>query len=620
MPSTPRGSGPRWPPLTLLAASTGFGLVAGLGELAVHHGRRLAADVMLPFGRDALWQVPLADGGMFLVVGLLLAVPLGVAAKSKAPALAIAVFGALAALAVLLLVERVHWGARLFLAIAIGAGAARVLAPRADALGRFLRRAVPAAVLLLAVLGALLPLEARLRSGRVVRALPAPRPSRPNVLLIILDTVRAWNLGIYGYARPTTPRLAVMAGQGTVFDRVLSTAPWTTPAHASLFTGRNPGELSVSWTAPLDGAHATVAEVLARAGYQTSAFVANYRYAGSSTGLARGFARYDDYPRDPIHALRSTSIGSRLLARTWVAERVGRRLLVGGKAGGEVTDAFIRWLDGERRAERPFFTFLNYFDAHAPYLAPTPFDSTYARVAAAGGERRAEYWRRMQRAFGPSPVPVNELSESLDGYDGAINYLDIQVDSVLQALAARGLLDNTLVIVTSDHGELFGEHGVIQHGNSMYLPVLHVPLLVRWPGRVPAGDRIQAPVSLRHVARTIVDAAGVEASEIGGTSLTGFWGSGMDRPPGDTLYAALDFNRRLPRFPPSPVLRGPMASLVLDSLHYIRNGDGAEELYHLGRDSWEVRNLVRDSGYAQALEAHRLALRAVRQLPNSLAP
>jgi arylsulfatase A-like enzyme len=219
----------------------------------------------------------------------------------------------------------------------------------------------------------------------------------------------------------------------------------------------------------------------------------------------------------------------------------------------------------------------------------------------------------MQRAFGPSPVPVNELSESLDGYDGAINYLDVQVDSVLQALAARGLLDNTLVIVTSDHGELFGEHGVIQHGNSMYLPVLHVPLLLRWPGRVPAGARVGAPISLRHLARTIVEAAGAEAPGIGGTSLTRFWSGGMlDGPPSDTLFAALDFNRRLPRFPPSPVLRGAMASIVLDSLHYIRNGDGTEELYHLGRDSWEVRNLARDSSYAQALAAHRLALRTVR--------
>ena len=134
----------------------------------------------------------------------------------------------------------------------------------------------------------------------------------------------------------------------------------------------------------------------------------------------------------------------------------------------------------------------------------------------------------MQCAFGPSPVPVDELGESLDGYDGAIN---------------------------------------------------------------------------------------------GGTSLTGFWGGGaLDHPPGDTLFAALDFNRRLPRFPPSPVSRGPMASIVLDSLHNTRNGDGAEELYHLGRDSWEVRNLVRDSSYAQALEAHRQALRTVRGDAGPLSP
>ncbi|MGH7560395.1 MAG: sulfatase-like hydrolase/transferase [Gemmatimonadales bacterium] len=604
----------------VLLIATAAGLLAGLAEVLVHYGRLLIGNTMLPFGRDAIWQVPLADAVLFLVAGLVVALVALGWRRLRSPGVAIALFTGLAVFAVLLLFERVHWSARVLLAGAIGLTAARVLTPRAEGLRRVLVRSVPSGVLGLAALAGLFSLETSWRTRRSVSRLPAAAAagSRPNVVLILLDTVRAWNLGLYGYSRPTTPKLAALAREGTVFDRVLSTAPWTTPAHASLFTGLNPSDLSVSWTAPLDGKAPTVAEALAGAGFETAGFVANYRYAGRSTGLARGFTRYVDYPRDAIHALRSTSIASRLLLKPWLAERVGRRRLVGGTLGDRVTDGFTAWLDRDRRKDRPFFAFLNYFDAHAPYLPPAPYDSAFIRTAQ--GDRRARYWEQMQRRFGPPIVPVDELNESLDAYDGAISYLDGEVDELLRGLAARGLLENTLVIVTSDHGELFGEHGVIQHGNSLYLPVLHVPLLLRWPARVPAGARVESAVSLRHLARTIVELAGVEGSPIPGVSLARFWGGGgFGPPPADTLFAALDYNRRLPRWPPSPVLRGPMSSVVLDSLHYILNGDGAEELYHLGRDSWEVRNLVGDPGMAGVLAAYRGALQAVVGRPDGQA-
>jgi arylsulfatase A-like enzyme len=292
---------------------------------------------------------------------------------------------------------------------------------------------------------------------------------------------------------------------------------------------------------------------------------------------------------------------------------VGRRRLVGGTVGNEVTGQFLDWLARGRRADRPFFAFINYFDAHAPYLPPAPYDSMYfgVRGSAGSGQLRAQYWQRLQQAFGPSPVPVNELEESLDAYDGAITFLDAQIDSLVRALGSRRLLDNTLVIVTSDHGELFGEHGIIQHGNSLYLPALYVPLYMRWPARVPSGRRVQSAVSLRNLARTIVDLAGVDAPAIPGVSLERTWAPGPFGLPEDTLFASLDYNSRLPRFPPSPVLRGAMASVVLDSLQYILNGDGLEELYHLGMDSWQLRNLAAEAGYGGRLGDYRQALTAL---------
>jgi arylsulfatase A-like enzyme len=222
-----------------------------------------------------------------------------------------------------------------------------------------------------------------------------------------------------------------------------------------------------------------------------------------------------------------------------------------------------------------------------------------------------QYWGLIQRLYGPSQLPLAELAVSLDAYDGAISYLDSQVDSLLRSLAGRGDLANTIVVVTSDHGELFGEHGVIAHGNNLYLPVLHVPLLIIAPGRAPAGARVQSLAALRDLPATLLELAGLSNPGMPGNSLTRAWTSGGTPPVPEPLFAMVEYNRLLPKWPPSPVLRGSMRSVVLDSLQYILNGDGAEELYHLGRDSWEIRNLVNLSDYRLDLDRHRGALRAL---------
>jgi arylsulfatase A-like enzyme len=203
------------------------------------------------------------------------------------------------------------------------------------------------------------------------------------------------------------------------------------------------------------------------------------------------------------------------------------------------------------------------------------------------------------------------MSVSLDAYDGAIRYLDQQVDQILRGLAERGALANTIVVVTSDHGELFGEHGVISHGNNLYLPVLYVPLMVIAPGRVPAGLRVRSLAGLRDIPATVLELAGVPNPGMPGRSLAQDWSEGRAGTATDPVLSVVDYNRRLPSWPPSPVLQGTMWSLVLDSLHYILNGNAREELYHLGKDSWEVRNLAGTAEYQAELERHRGALKAM---------
>jgi arylsulfatase A-like enzyme len=380
-----------------------------------------------------------------------------------------------------------------------------------------------------------------------------------------------------------------------VFDQAYSVAPWTLPAHASLFTGRWPHELSVGYREPLDEQSQTLAEHFAARGYATAGFVANLGYCSRSTGLARGFGHYEDYPR----SLGQVASNSTLL-RT-VADNFNVRRLISDDehlnrvTANDINRRFQDWLVTNRDA--PFFVFLNYFDAHEPYLPPPPFDRQFGPGRQHGRFSPLHHAQWDPAAASRELDPV-ALTEEIDAYDGALASLDHQLGVLLDDLSARGLLDRTLVIITSDHGEEFAEHRVLEHGYSLYRAALQVPLLMILPGVVPEALRIPTPVSLRDVAATVVELTGGTASTIGGTSLSRFWlgddesgspvVSELSRPPGN-----------LPEW--YPVNKGYMRSLVHRGFRYIRNGDLTEELYALEADPWERLNLAADPRYADIL-------------------
>jgi arylsulfatase A-like enzyme len=592
-----------WTARDAFLAAAGFGIVAGVVETVAAVIRARVMHVTLYVGSEMVWQLPLADALIFVLAAVPL-VAVGAAwSRLREPRIVLALASGLVAFAGLLLTEKIHIAAEAVLAGGVGIGVARMLAPRAERVRRVLRYAVPGALVTLAALGLA---QRWLRAGaehREIAALPAGPASRPNVLLLVLDTVRAWDMSLYGWGRPTTPWLSEWAKQGTLFQRALAPAPWTTVSHAVIFTGRYPTDLPVGWRTPLDAEYPTLAQVLRNAGYATSGFAGNYLQLGRGTGLSAGFVHYEDYPFQLLQLLRSTTIGGRILGVDRIKALVGRRRMVPGLVASDVNQRFLRWLDGQG-GSHPWFAFLNYFDAHGPYLPPVPFDTMYIGKSDPPVDR---YWEHVQRAYGRPPVPAGELGEELDAYDGAITYLDLQVDSLLKALGTRGALQNTIVVVTSDHGELFGEHGVVSHGNNLYLPVLHVPLLIVAPGRVPANARIPSLTSLRDLPATLLELTGVANPGLPGHSMAGWLAAGSASA-SDTLFAAVDYNRLLPSFPPSPLLRGHMRTVVLDSLQYILNGDGVEELYHLGRDSWEVQNLVAAPEYQAELRRYREAL------------
>ncbi len=219
---------------------------------------------------------------------------------------------------------------------------------------------------------------------------PLPPADSPNVLLIVLDTVRADHLSLYGYHRATTPNLDQLAKRGIRFDKVRATAPWTLPSHASMFTGRWPHELGVEWMTPLCAKFPTLAEYLGSHGYATAGFAANTLFCSYDTGIDRGFAHYEDYELGSLDAIRTAHVVDLALKPvialavtygrsfdTGPLRLVQEGLLLGWILARDRISArainlkFVDWLARRRQPGRPFFAFLNYFDAHSPYVPPT---------------------------------------------------------------------------------------------------------------------------------------------------------------------------------------------------------------------------------------------------------
>lgn len=298
---------------------------------------------------------------------------------------------------------------------------------------------------------------------------------RPHVVLITLDTIRADHLGCYGYARPTSPNIDRFAEHAVRYQRSIATAPWTLPSHASMFTGLYPHEHGArsfkvsdrrqNNARPLPRAHTRLAEVLQRLGYRTAAFVANNVYLTKRWNLHQGFDEY----------------------------RVERQ-----RASGVNRDT-LRWLASQD--EQPFFLFVNYMDAHRPYntaSGPSQVDWDVPRD-------RSLLNQLIDDAMTGDGKADPALREAVVAqYDNAIAHVDRAVGQLLSALDEAGHGDRALIVVTSDHGEYFGEHRLVEHSKDVYEGAVRVPLLIREPGR-HRGRSDGTPVTSAHLPRMILE-------------------------------------------------------------------------------------------------------------------
>lgn len=426
------------------------------------------------------------------------------------------------------------------------------------------------------------------------RGFVGPAATGANVLLLILDTVRASGMSVYGYAKPTTPNLERIGSEGVVYDMAIAPSSWTLSSHATLLTGRWPHELELGWERPFSGRELTLAEAFSASGWSTGGFVANYYYGIEFFGLGRGFQQYRVQP-----VAASSFVRNSWFLRTPI-ERVlrarGDRRQYDRKAALDVNEEFLDWLDGRSASGRPFFAFLNYIDAHDPYTPPAEFRAQFGWV---GGL----YWLK---SVG-STYSKEEIQQLRNAYDASVAYVDHAVGKLTEELRARGVLDNTIVVVTSDHGEEFSEYGLMGHSYSLNPASIHVPLIIRYPPAIDPGVRISQPVTLRDVPTTLALLAG-----LGGEKR--FPGNPLPLDSGmvvGTTDVRAELEPHLWKVPVGyPARDARLRSVFLGDLQFVRSGEGVETVFRLGTDS-SIRESVSnlDSSTLTRLRAAEAATR-----------
>jgi arylsulfatase A-like enzyme len=563
------------------------------------------AQPLLRISEDFVWMAPLA---LLTVVAVVLGAFAAIGRvwqPERASGIGLFVSSAVVLLDLLMLVPRLAHYAAAVLAAGLAWQLTRLVLRRPGGASRVVQRSTPWVLVVFVLSGAGMWMALRPASA-VAAAQPAPGGA-PNLLVITLDTVRAANLSLYGYARRTTPSIDRFAARGVVFDRAFTSSPWTLPSHASMFTGRWPHQLSADYDSVLDDTYPTLAEYLASRGYVTAGFAANVGYCSRETGLGRGFQYYEDYPRSLGQIASSStlvrSVADNFRLRKWLQndEHLNR------VTAARLNERALAWLSTHSGA--PFFLFLNYFDAHEPYLPPPPFDRQFGPGRARGRYSPLRRWLWDPR-LANTTLSDAERREEIDAYDGALAYLDHHVGLLLAELERRGILDNTVVIITSDHGEEFGEHGVYEHGYSLYRSGVHVPLIIVAPNQTATIRRVMTPVSLRSLAVTAAALVGLGSdAPFPGYPAATLWRhdpAGRDNVFPEPLLAEVS---RAPGHPDwFPTSKGDMKSVADHGFRYILNGDGTEELYEFDRDPAERHNLAQRPDYREALTRSRQVL------------
>jgi arylsulfatase A-like enzyme len=430
----------------------------------------------------------------------------------------------------------------------------------------------------------------------------------PNILLVSLAPLRRDHLSCYGYAHDTTPFIDTMAREGALFTRAYSTSPWTPPAYASLLTGRYPSEHGVSGESQLSLRVPTLAELLSQAGYDTvclnnDAFLGSYLQLerGFDTFLFKGYALGGRKETAFSHVRKRINKRYRGVSYLWVRAKTrlpGRVNVRRDKGGERITDMAIDWVNHRPNANRPFFMLLHYTEMHRPYSAPHPYTNRYLTNKDVNWAVVHEIQRNPFAYAGKTVIPSKADMDALKAlYDAAIYYNDLQIGRLLNHLREINQLDNTLVIILSQHGENFGEHGLLVHSGSIHEPLVHIPIIMRYPARIPQGTVVSDFVQQTDFLPTLLHVAGADASQVAlsGDALRLFAPDSAER-----RFAVTEWEGRVPPLltqldsPLTPKLVAdfavPQQMLRLGDFKYVTGRE--EQLFNVVQDPGELHNLA----------------------------
>jgi arylsulfatase A-like enzyme len=417
--------------------------------------------------------------------------------------------------------------------------------------------------------------------------------SLPSIVVITLDTLRADHLGCYGYAKPTSPFLDSLAHQGTLFRNAYTVATWTLPAHTSLFTGMMPTVHGADWNHFfVSSANHMLAEILQEQGYSTGAFISG-PFLSSSFNINQGFEYYNEDvdPHSKLSRLTLFRILQTILhKKLWKVD--------GQRRAEEVNQQLFPYLEWAQH-QKPFFVFINYFDAHEPYDPPEAYRELFhAPAGLKGNVRQFSIDRKtgLARYHDGPPLTQAEFDGMIALYDGEIRYLDDQFKLMWEQMERLHLLDNTLVVITADHGESIGEHGFLDHGHNLYQEQIHVPLIVI-DSRLGEGKSVEQPVEITDVFPTVLEAVKLPMQkDLQGRSLF----HAADQPVGRSILAEIDSDP-YPRF---TAFRRDQRMLMQQEIKFIASSDGKNMLFDLSSDPAELANLVQEKE-AQAQQMYQ---------------
>ena len=462
-------------------------------------------------------------------------------------------------------------------------------------------------------------------------------PTSPNVVLILVDTLRRDHLSCYGHRRRTSPCLDRLAQESTLYTRAISPGAWTVPSQASIFTGTYPSRHGVDRTHPyLDCSLTTLPEYLRAQGYRTFGISSNF-WISTATHYDRGFDVFSQswqllqargnpslerqQRRDPGYSGPATPssindrvrvAANRLEAAFW--RRCCAPVMAVDKGAGRVTRVVKRWIKRWTTLDQPFFAFIHYMEPHLPYRPPARFVRQYLDVRDA---LRARSVNQNALKFMTGRVTMTAEDFDLLGrlYDAEVSYTDHCIGEVVEGLRASRLLDNTLLVFCSDHGENLGDHGLMDHMFSVHDSITGVPLIVRYPGEAQRGTE-HGLVQTLDIFPTVASLVGRDGRSGNGTdaTLAEQLQGGALPPFGSAREFAVTELQRVQ--PPIPTLRRrypgfdwrvydrSLCALRTATHKYVQGSNGTEELYAMATDPRETTNrIAADRGRATEMRA-----------------